>query len=330
MGKPNLFDIATSELSQDGFFTWLLRWAHPANLKENAELCRCGQDFIKLLLNAQGKTVTEITEVKVWRQWQDIDIWASINEHFAIVLEDKTNTGAAAGQLERYRETARAWCAKTEGYDPEPVCVYVKTGSESKRSLAGIRAKGFAVITRQDLLGVLENCGTKNAIFQEFVSHLQALEDAEAAYATKPVDKWDWRQWVGFYQSLDKDLAGDSKADWRYVSNPAGGFWGFWWHFMPWKNHQVYLQIEQGRLCFKIEVFSEDKAALRNEWQSVILDKAKAQGKTEIVKPKRAGTGEWMTVAVVDRAQWLGADGSKLDTDAVLARLKGYEQFLDS
>ena len=27
--KPNLFEIATKELSQDGFLTWLIRYADP-------------------------------------------------------------------------------------------------------------------------------------------------------------------------------------------------------------------------------------------------------------------------------------------------------------
>jgi hypothetical protein len=29
MSKPNIFKISTKELSQDGFFTWLILWAKP-------------------------------------------------------------------------------------------------------------------------------------------------------------------------------------------------------------------------------------------------------------------------------------------------------------
>lgn len=35
---PNLFDIATSELSQDAFITWLLRWASPEFAQADAAL----------------------------------------------------------------------------------------------------------------------------------------------------------------------------------------------------------------------------------------------------------------------------------------------------
>ena len=33
--KPNLFSIATKELSQDAFITWLLQWADDSCFKEN-------------------------------------------------------------------------------------------------------------------------------------------------------------------------------------------------------------------------------------------------------------------------------------------------------
>jgi len=34
--KPNIFRLATKELSQDGFFTWLLQWADN-NHKQHAQ-----------------------------------------------------------------------------------------------------------------------------------------------------------------------------------------------------------------------------------------------------------------------------------------------------
>lgn len=37
-----------------------------------------------------------------------------------------------------------------------------------------------------------------------------------------------------------------------------------------------------------------------------------------------------MTVAVVERRDWLGADESAVDAEAVAARLKEYGAFLDS
>ena len=36
-----------------------------------------------------------------------------------------------------------------------------------------------------------------------------------------------------------------------------------------------------------------------------------------------------MTVAIVDRKDWLGEDNSLFDENAVIERLKEYEKFLD-
>ena len=47
MSRPNIFKIATKELSQDGFFTWLLKWADPTY---NTDLHDCAQKFVELLV----------------------------------------------------------------------------------------------------------------------------------------------------------------------------------------------------------------------------------------------------------------------------------------
>lgn len=48
--KPNLFKIATGELSQDSFIAWLLEWADSKNSQYNSSLLRVAQIFVRLLL----------------------------------------------------------------------------------------------------------------------------------------------------------------------------------------------------------------------------------------------------------------------------------------
>ena len=67
--KPNLFSIATKELSQDAFITWLLQWADDSFMKENQSLCTAGKEFIKKLLSFKYKIKTdEIRKVNACRQ----------------------------------------------------------------------------------------------------------------------------------------------------------------------------------------------------------------------------------------------------------------------
>ena len=74
---PNIFSFATSELSQDAVFSWLLQWANPSNEKFDKELCDLGKSFLYLLTD--GK-VTTLKNIQVGRQWNNIDIWAEIND----------------------------------------------------------------------------------------------------------------------------------------------------------------------------------------------------------------------------------------------------------
>ncbi len=70
---PNLFDYATSELSQNVSIDY------------------------------------EISTIKVGRQWCKIDVWALINNEYFLVIEDKKGTTEHSNQLKRYAKTAREY-----------------------------------------------------------------------------------------------------------------------------------------------------------------------------------------------------------------------------
>jgi hypothetical protein len=325
--KPNLFEIATKELSQDGFFTWLLQWADPGCGEYNPGLQSCARDFIKLLLKGHAAPNYGIKKVEAGRQWEKIDIWAVVNDDWFIVIEDKTFTGEHSEQLSRYKKTGEGWCAENHGRGP--VCIYLKTGSVAQEYLDTIAAEGYRTIGRGELLDFFNARPVQNDIYRDFVENLNALEQSENAFETAVIGAWDWPEWHGLYRFLDTRLDGLDDKGWGYVSNPSGGFLGFWWHFLEWKGHPVYLQIEQGNVCFKIGDVYENHSEVRNEWFSILMEKAEAQGFTEIVKPQRFGSGTSMTVAIVKRQDWLGADDALLDKERVIGALQKYEAFLD-
>ena len=76
MARPNLFDYATHELSQDAFLIWLIRYADK-NFQEDAQLHAIAQKFLQKILNRPNLT---IDTVECWKQWENIDITAKINE----------------------------------------------------------------------------------------------------------------------------------------------------------------------------------------------------------------------------------------------------------
>ena len=103
--KPNIFKLATKELSQDGFFTWLIQWADNTYIQHNQQLNETAKDFVRLLLDETSDY--QIKKVEAGRQWNNIDIWAEVNDEYAIIIEDKTNTGEHSEQLERYKQIAK-------------------------------------------------------------------------------------------------------------------------------------------------------------------------------------------------------------------------------
>lgn len=321
--RPNIFEISTKELTQDAFITWLIKWADPNNNKHDTNLHKCGVDFVKYLIKKQFKDSFEINKVEADRQWENIDIWADINEKYLIIIEDKTFTGEHSNQLERYKKVSMEWCVEN---NRELVCIYLKTGTESKSSLNVVAEKGFSIIERSELINFFENYNIQNNIYIDFTEKINRLEKAENAFETKKIKSWDRNCWTGFYRFLETKI---EISDWKYVSNPAGGFLGIWWHSLEWKDYYVYLQIEQGNLCFKIGEVYEDRKNVRNEWYNILIKKANKKNRNEINKPIRFGNGTYMTVAIVERKNWLGNDNEIIDKNKVIGKLKEYEFFLD-
>ena len=103
--QPNIFDFATSELSQDAMFAWLMNWADPQYRENNHMLYSAAVEFVRLLLNKNEDFY--IDKIEVGRQWHNIDIWAEINDDILLIIEDKVETREHSNQLERYRQIAQ-------------------------------------------------------------------------------------------------------------------------------------------------------------------------------------------------------------------------------
>ena len=87
MKKPNIFEIATKELSQDAFITWLLKWADDSCKNLDEDLHQCGKEFVSTLIKKQNPNFSEsINKVEAGRQWENIDVWAEVNDKYFIII----------------------------------------------------------------------------------------------------------------------------------------------------------------------------------------------------------------------------------------------------
>jgi hypothetical protein len=322
MGKPNLFDYATKELSQDAFICWLLTWAHPRHRADDAALHRTGRALLERLLAAGGiNTSGEIITLEVHPQYKKIDVLVLVNDDLALLIEDKTESFEHSDQLRRYLDTVNR-----DFRGRKVAAVFLKTGEQC--DYGAVRDKGYACFLRRDLLDVLEDgerAGVRSDVFTDFLAHLWGIEEAVAGFRHRPITEWnDPRQWAGFYTALKEQL---QAGQWSYVPNPSGGFMCFHWHW----NGNKYLQLEEEQLCFKIMV--EDKAqqaAAWHEWHRMLVTAARESG-LPVKRPDRRGVGTWMTVAVWDgEYRQANEETGLLDLERTAATLRQAEGLLDA
>ena len=253
-GKPNLFSIATKELAQDGILTWLLQWASPTVAEHNKNLHQCGFALLRFFMDGVDNFDSSlITSVWAERQWEKIDICVEIEcsngRKTLLIIEDKTFAVEHGDQLVRYKQTAQKWCDEN-GY--ELLCAYVKIGGETKRVLDEVRSKGFRVFDRPGLIGCLTPFRRKNdSAIDEFLDYLEFVEEEHQSFLQLPLSNWTASSWKGFYQFVESVIEVNM---WHFVDNPSGGFWNLSLNWEYWINFPVYIQIEQGKLCYKVAI----------------------------------------------------------------------------
>lgn len=311
---PNLFNFATSELSQDAMFAWLLQWSDDAYLSSDNELCQLGKQFMSLLTQMSAE---EIHKVKVGRQMKNIDVWAEVNDDTFLVIEDKTGTSTHDNQLSRYKDFVEH---KFNGKRENLRFAYVKTENEPGKREQYIREKeNYETINRQQLLEVL-NCYTgEHPIVRDYRAYLQTIEDKTNAYKTLPISQWKGGYiWQGFFKQLENVI--DFVDEWGYVANPTGGFMGLWTNWKSDKYVDMYLQFESSKLCVKIHCEEkENMSKFRNIYHSNLMKKSKEAG-IRICKPERFGSGKYMTIGVVDSEEVF--PGGICDFNNLSAKLK--------
>lgn len=324
MGNPNLFDYATSELSQDAFLAWLLSWADDAYEGAVHEL---GREFVGTIFKRCGKQVPAKMSVYVERQHGHIDVYAEVNEKYVIIVEDKVGTKEHDDQLVRYRELIVKEGTKYE----DVLCVYCQSEEQSDKS--GIEKAGYIDYNRSALLSLmLSDTGNKaaaeNAIVRDYAEHLKWIDDRYAAFRHN--GDWDYRAWKGFFSWLKTKRDGD--GNWDYVANPSGGFMGYWfyWDGLA-EGLEIYLQLECERACFKICVDDKDaRYDAKYEWRNRVQEAARSLGYEDKVSyPARLANGQYMTVMVWNGDVRTFDEDGRFCESATLANIKTMEKILD-
>ncbi|MDO5010790.1 MAG: PD-(D/E)XK nuclease family protein [Intestinibacter bartlettii] len=255
--KPNIFNYAKSELTNDAIICWMLDWAN----SEDERYKNLSQDIIRLFTKNED---LDVKFVKIKKQYKNIDVLVEVNNSEVIVIEDKVKTSPHSNQLEKYKDTI----------DNEEVYknynkhyIYYKVGNESQNN--GVEQAGYTRVRRDEILNIIKKYrDLNNDLLNDYIDYLESIETPSNMYKTEDdINKWCWETWEGYYNHLEDSI---KKGYWHYVSNPKGGFLAFIWNCEEYKyvkdnkeiNYYIYPQIESNsgnsegkktKLTFKLE-----------------------------------------------------------------------------
>jgi len=318
MKQPNLFNIATSELSQDAFIAWLLQWANEDLKEKNQKLHECAVKFVQALL--QKESDFKINKIDSGRQKNKIDVWAEVNDEYFIIIEDKKGTKEHSDQLNKYKK----YIEKTKkNCSIKPI--YFKMQEQS--NFNNVKEAGYYIFTREKMLSILSDYNGINDILTDYIEYLNDLDNKINSFKTLPINNWHWYSWIGFFSELQKTF----NANWDYVPNASGGFIGFWWYHKNAKfennDFNFYLQLEYNKLVIKIKNNNKkSRSDVRYKFRNILYPIAKNKN-IELVNYGRVGT--WMGVAKLNKDYRVVDSQNLIDLDKTIKELKKIEKLLD-
>ena len=327
----NLFNYATSELSQDAFLCWLLSYAQEKEYNgDDAKLKKCAQSLIKVfLLGQKGIFEKDLIEKdlivkKIEKQWKYIDVLVTLESDKKIIIEDKTYTTDHDNQLERYKDKFKNEANNIFG-------VYYKTGFCCE-TIINDMYKGYYFFDLNRIKEFFEKYDDiDNAIFNNYRNFIMEYHKERNNFIGLPVSKWTPTMIQGFYDNLVKKIKlkgelTDGHCGYGYVPNKSGGFYGLWLipkgesNFKTNKEQTMkyipYIQMQfeakkdlngkqqsTMKICLKIEVKEGDGYInLRNEiTKGERIFEVNLDNETiKFEKPQRWGSGRTMTLYELD------------------------------
>ncbi|WP_264537366.1 PD-(D/E)XK nuclease family protein [Flavobacterium sp. N1736] len=278
--QPNIFNYATSELTQDAFITWLLHWANSLFKNENEKLHNLGTSFLQSLVAFQNITIGEISELEIKQQFHKIDVFVTFKMDYCtygIIIEDKIHSSDHSNQLERYLTKISE--LKTCNVI---VPIYFKTGYQV--NLSRIIENNYHHYTVKDLLNVitLEKVNViNNDLLSQYHSYLLKKEnhfdnaEIEANnYLIKPIKDWKWWSCVRFFHQYKQHF----NAGWGEVANNREALLAFWFGGKELtsidKNIGIYMDIvfKHDRLRVNYRIYLKENVKINIQIRNDIYD----------------------------------------------------------
>ena len=319
--EPNIFNYATSELSQDAIICYILEWAKTENKVLNKNLHILAIAFLDSLFNKFNIKPKTYEKIIIKKQYGDkknkIDILCVINDKFVLLIEDKTNTKNHSDQLKRYVKKV-----ELDFKEMKILPIYFKTGDQSNYD--NIIKNKYKTYLREDFLKVLNLNNTNNDIVENYKNYLQNIDNAINSYKILEINHWRYNSWKGFFITLKEKLG---EGNWKYVSNARGGFLGFWWNLHSNDDYNIYLQIDHNMQKITVKLSSKTdtliEKSILNQWKKHIPFK---EEEISFIKPKVVRSGKTMTIGILENEFRITDDKNIIDIDKTITFIKEIEK----
>ena len=255
---PNIFDYATSELSQDAMIAWLMACAKA----DDAALREVGQSFIRFLLERPCNNVERavfdrdgkltryddhglVSDVCVRTQYDNIDVYCSATidgKQVSFVIEDKTGTTEHSNQLERYKEIVQSDEIKEDYLK----LIYLKTGMPFDWELRNVANDSYCHVGASHLEGFLNDKAVK-AASSDLLDQFRAHISASAGWQHQAYLDWDMNFGQVQYRFAEALKARIEKANeggevWQ-GPNIGGGHWAQY----RFSDHHLFWRMDTNR-----------------------------------------------------------------------------------
>lgn len=339
--KPNIFEFATKELSQDAFLCYLLEFSKEEN-KNYKDEYTFANFFLRNILKKFSLNM-EVKKLEIKKQYNNIDILLILNDEYYIIIEDKTFTSERKKQIISYKDKLKK-ILENDGvnFDEEKIYgLYFKIGDEclqgieEKENTKGMNIKS---LLRKEIINIFENYSGEDIIFNDYISYIKEIQERTENFSKVDLRKemFTWEEVNGFYNALDleftklkkeKILPQDIKFNWDYVANQNGGFmcYNFDNAFsrLNFEKYGYYMQIEaRGRnrdenrgedyfekdLRFPVKVWSDEKdiGILYKGFEILKKEKNFSDG----IRPLKFSKGRWMTQLIITDYLALNENGT--------------------
>ena len=302
MEQPNIFDYATSELSQDAFICYLLDFGK----EKYKDIFPNEYAIAHLFLEKSGLTQTEeILETK--QQYHEIDVLV-VTPNFLLIVEDKTNTSEHSDQIIRYVKAL-----KKDNLSKKrkiKVC-YLKTSNYVRGYVSSnttiLPQKDCVSINRKNFIDILNFKETNNLIIQNFHARLESMNGLAKSCDNKDLFCWNKEKW--FEYLLNQFTQYKKYYDIAWVNNPKGGFYGCWFDFLSIGKVDIYKQIEiyfsenktsDIKLCRKLLSSSRDETIKNKELITKLQNQMRDKGYTPSNRTGKTTTYAYKKASCLD------------------------------